>query len=102
MIRCSGCSGVGVLMRTLRAVIIAFLSCWLFSQPALAEKRVALVIGNSTYKSVSPLRNPANDAAAIAAMFKKAGFDVVDTRLNVSAAEMRRALREFGNSARDA
>jgi uncharacterized caspase-like protein len=53
-------------------------------QPALAEKRVALVIGNSAYKSVSPLRNPANDAAAIAAMFKKAGFDVVDTRLNVS------------------
>jgi uncharacterized caspase-like protein len=89
-------------MRTLRAVIIAFWSCWFLSQPALAEKRVALVIGNSTYKSVNPLRNPANDAAAIAAMFKKAGFDVVDTRLNVGAIEMRRALREFGSKTSDA
>jgi uncharacterized caspase-like protein len=89
-------------MWTLRAVIIAFCSCWLFSQPALAEKRVALVIGNSAYKSVNPLRNPANDASAIAAMFKKAGFDVVDTRLNVSANEMRRALREFGSKTSDA
>jgi uncharacterized caspase-like protein len=89
-------------MRRLRAAIIAFLSCWLFSQPALAEKRVALVIGNSAYKSVSPLRNPANDAAAIAAMFKKAGFDFVDTKLNVRANEMRRALREFGSKTSDA
>jgi uncharacterized caspase-like protein len=89
-------------MGMLRAIIIAFCSCWLFIQPALAEKRVALVIGNSAYKSVSPLRNPANDAAAIAAMFKKAGFDVVDTRLNVSANEMRRALREFGSKTGDA
>jgi uncharacterized caspase-like protein len=89
-------------MRRLRAAIIAFLSCWLFSQPALAEKRVAMVIGNSAYKSVSPLRNPANDAAAIAAMFKKAGFDFVDTKLNVSANEMRRALREFGSKTSDA
>jgi uncharacterized caspase-like protein len=89
-------------MGKLCAVIIAFWSCWLFSQPALAEKRVALVIGNSAYKSVSPLRNPANDATAIAMMFKKAGFDVVDTRLNVSANEMRRALREFGGKTSDA
>ncbi len=89
-------------MRTLCAIIIAFWSCWLFSQPAHAEKRVALVIGNSAYKTVNPLRNPANDAEAVAAMFKKAGFDAVDTRLNVSAAEMRRALREFGSKTRDA
>jgi uncharacterized caspase-like protein len=91
-----------MLMRTLRGIIIAFWTCWLFSQPALAEKRVALVIGNSAYKNVSPLRNPANDAAVVAAMFKKAEFDVVDTRLNVSTNEMRRALREFGSAARDA
>ena len=31
--------------------------------PAQAEKRVALVIGNSAYKSAPKLANPASDAA---------------------------------------
>src|SRR3981189_3465360 len=35
-------------------------------------------------------------------MFKSAGFDSVDSRLNLNANEMRKALREFGNRARDA
>ena len=35
--------------------------------PALAEKKVALVIGNSTYKSVAALTNPRNDAADVSA-----------------------------------
>ena len=57
------------------AIVLAVCSCWLFSQPALADKRVALVIGNSAYRNVAKLSNPANDAAAVAAMFKSAGFD---------------------------
>ncbi len=43
-----------------------------------AETRVALVIGNSAYKNVTRLQNPANDAAAVVGMFKKAGFDSVE------------------------
>src|SRR6266850_708322 len=35
-------------------------------------------------------------------MFKRAGFDTVDSKLDLSVVEMRRALREFGNKARDA
>jgi uncharacterized caspase-like protein len=69
---------------------------------AFAERRVALVIGNSAYQNVAKLPNPAKDAAAVAAMFKKAGFDVVDTRLNVGNVEIRRALREFNRIARNA
>ena len=46
-------------------------------QPALAEKRVALVVGNSTYKAVNPLANPVNDANDISSALKDAGFDVV-------------------------
>src|SRR6202165_4514110 len=69
---------------------------------AHADKRVALVIGNSAYKNVNRLKNPANDAVAVVAMFKKAGFDSVDSRLDLNIVEMRRALREFGNKARDA
>jgi len=33
--------------------------------PTLAENRIALVIGNANYASVSPLANPANDAKAM-------------------------------------
>jgi uncharacterized caspase-like protein len=34
--------------------------------PAQAEKRVALVVGNSKYTNILPLPNPANDARLIA------------------------------------
>jgi uncharacterized caspase-like protein len=69
---------------------------------AYAEKRVALVIGNSAYKNVARLTNPVNDAVAVAGMFKSAGFESVDSRLDLSVVEMRRTLREFGNKTRDA
>lgn len=69
---------------------------------AHAERRVALVLGNSAYKSVPKLANPANDAALVGGMFRKAGFDSVDIKTDLNAAEMRKALREFGGRARDA
>ncbi|MEY9111060.1 putative caspase-like protein [Bradyrhizobium yuanmingense] len=69
---------------------------------AHADRRVALVIGNSAYKSAPKLTNPANDATLIGGMFKKAGFDSVDVRLDLSASEMRRMLREFAGRSRDA
>jgi uncharacterized caspase-like protein len=72
------------------------------SQPAFAEKRVALVIGNSAYQNVAQLANPVNDSAKIAATLKSAGFDVVDSRRDLPAAETRRALRDFADRARDA
>jgi uncharacterized caspase-like protein len=74
----------------------------LVCQPALAEKRVALVLGNSAYQNVAPLPNPVNDGAVIAATLKNAGFDVVDSRRDLPAIEMRRALRDFSDRARDA
>jgi uncharacterized caspase-like protein len=74
----------------------------LVSQPALAAKRVALVLGNSAYQNVAPLPNPVNDGAVIAATLKDAGFDVVDSRHDLPAAETRRALRDFADRARDA
>ena len=73
----------------------------LVCQPASAEKRVALVLGNSNYKNAAVLPNPVNDAAAVAATLKGAGFDIVDSRLDLSAADMRRVLRDFADQARD-
>ena len=84
------------------------LKCWLAAililicQPALADKRVALVLGNSAYQNVPPLANPVNDAALMADTFKKAGFDVVDVRQNLSAQETRRALRDFADKSSNA
>ena len=74
----------------------------LVCQPALAEKRVALVLANSAYQNVAALPNPVNDGAMIAATLKEAGFDVVDSRHDLPALETRRALRDFADRARDA
>src|SRR5436190_17191294 len=71
-------------------------------QPAFAEKRVAVVLGNSAYQNVARLPNPVNDGAVIAATLKNASFDVVEERHDLTAAETRRALRDFADRARDA
>ncbi|MGY4503963.1 putative caspase-like protein [Bradyrhizobium sp. GM24.11] len=91
-----------ILYRHLRVCLLLAASLFLASQPAWATKRVALVVGNSSYQNAPLLPNPANDAAAIAATLKGAGFDVVDSRLNLAATDMRRALREFADQARNA
>src|SRR4029078_4614025 len=44
---------------------------------AHADRRVALVVGNSAYGSSPALRNPANDANDMAETLKKLGFEVV-------------------------
>ena len=63
-----------------------------------SEKRVALVIGNSGYAS-SPLKNPVNDARAMARTFRELGFDVL-LRENAGEKDMKRAIEEFGDRLR--
>ena len=89
-------------MRVVGAIARALLALAFAGEPALADKRIALVIGNSAYRNVAKLPNPINDAAAIAATFRKANFDTVDSRSDLAVAEMRKVLREFGARARDA
>ena len=67
----------------------------LASDAAWAEKRVALIVGNSTYQTVPQLPNPSRDANAVAKMFRDAGFDSVDVQLNVGNLEFKRAIRKF-------
>src|SRR5882724_5537302 len=86
----------------LRQFVLAAALLLLSCQPAFAEKRVALVLGNSAYQNVARLPNPVNDGAVIAATLKNAGFDVVEERHDLPAAETRRALRDFADRARDA
>ena len=65
-------------------------------------RRVALVIGNSKYINVRALPNPAGDTAAVAELFRAAGFDVVDASNNLRGTEMRRAFRDFAEKSRGA
>jgi uncharacterized caspase-like protein len=89
-------------LKSNRLVLAAATLLLFVCQPAFAEKRVALVLGNSAYQNVAPLANPVNDSAKIASTLKDAGFDVVDSRHDLSAADTRRALRDFADRSRDA
>jgi tetratricopeptide (TPR) repeat protein len=66
---------------------------------ALQERRVALVIGNSAYQNVPALRNPNNDAKAIAVALRGVGFTEVRERYDVDLASFGTALKEFGDLA---
>jgi len=87
-----------VLVRAVAALLL------MIALPSLArgEKHVALVIANGAYVKVPKLENPKNDAAAMEAMFKAAGFATVVRVNDLGAATMRRALRDFSDTAYEA
>lgn len=62
-----------------------------------AGKRVALVVGNSTYASGSQLQNPENDARAITRKLTELGFDVIE-RIDARQGDLRAAVAQFGSS----
>src|SRR5882672_7783884 len=82
---------------TLMAAMIgaAISSMVLVPATALAYKRVALIVGNSSYQAVPQLPNPSRDASSVAKMFRDAGFDSVEIQLNVGNLEFKRAIRKF-------
>lgn len=85
---------VGVVMRVwVWAVVAAFLA---MGQQALAETRVALVVGNSAYSSAPALSNPLNDARDMSAALKAAGFTVVEA-LDADRRKFDGALRAFAD-----
>lgn len=76
-----------------RLVACLVLACIPFAAPA-AEQRVALVIGNNAYPA-APLKNPVNDARAMARSLNQMGFEVI-LRTNLNQKAMVEVLREFG------
>ncbi|MGX1353523.1 hypothetical protein AB7M49_007144 [Bradyrhizobium elkanii] len=56
------------LRRMLAGAAFALIGCVAASIPAFAERRVALVIGNSAYRNTVQLPNPRNDATDVARM----------------------------------
>ena len=75
-------------------LVFIAISLWaMLSHAQQTETRVALVIGNSAYKS-SPLKNPVNDAADMSARLKGFGFTVIE-RNNLTTKQIGSTLREF-------
>lgn len=66
---------------------------------AIAEERIALVIGNGGYTSVQPLDNPVNDANLIADTLKAVGFNVTLVT-DATQVELKRAISTFGSDLR--
>ncbi len=85
-------------MRHLTALLALCLALVIVLAPraVAADRRVALVIGNSNYKQVPTLDNPANDAADLAAKLGAIGFDVL-RGTDLDYAGMRDIIRRFGD-----
>lgn len=73
-----------------------------FSSAPEFGRRVALVIGNSTYKDAAPLANPTRDATAIASMLQRLGFQSVTLETNLGREKMTDSLRSFARQAQSA
>jgi Skp family chaperone for outer membrane proteins len=70
----------------------------IISQSAIGitkERRIALVIGNATYK-VNPLKNPVNDSTDMARSLRSVGFDVIEAN-NTTLTQMREVTRRFAD-----
>src|SRR5258708_2600129 len=80
-------------MLRLFAILVLVLVCR--TAEAAEETRVALVIGNAAYK-LGPLKNPINDARAMAATLKALGFEVIEAE-NAGRKRMQQTLRNFAN-----
>src|SRR5215831_8670400 len=76
----------------LRATILLLLL--LLPSAVQAQKRVALVIGNSSYRYAGELANPRNDARDMAAALRAHGFQILEG-LDLDKTGLERKLREF-------
>jgi uncharacterized caspase-like protein len=89
-------------MRRAIPLLLVSIVMGLASAPAaLAEKRVALVIGNSAYVNATPLPNPKNDAEDVSAALKRVGFETI-VGVDLDQAKMQESAIAFARAARDA
>src|SRR5258708_17187835 len=77
--------------------LIALLAL-VFAGPAMAEKRIALVVGNSAYQNITRLDNPRNDAMLMADTLGALGFTLIGGRaqLDLDKSALDIAVQNFG------
>jgi formylglycine-generating enzyme required for sulfatase activity/uncharacterized caspase-like protein len=84
-----------------RIAFILLLCLLLSPSHALAQKRVALVVGNSAYRYTSELVNPKNDSADMVAVLRKHGFEVIEG-VDLDKAAFDRKVGDFASALRGA
>ncbi len=86
----------------MRFIILCLILCTSGFNPALAEKRIALVIGNSAYETTGwDLENPVNDAELISGALETVGFEV-HTVLDGSKTDMEEAFQAHADRLKEA
>jgi len=86
----------------LASIALGLFIAIVWSDSGFADRRVALVIGNSEYQNATALPNPTKDAQAIATKLKEAGFAVVSAHNDLGNLPFKRAIRQFEDAATDA
>jgi uncharacterized caspase-like protein len=85
-------------MRQILCVVLALVvGAFAWPDAAKAQKRIALVIGNSAYAHTPALANPRNDAADVAAALASFGFEIV-AGYDLDKPGFDRAVRTFATS----
>ena len=80
-----------------RAILLSMLFLFVTSSARAEGRRVALVMGNSTYENAGHLPNPTNDAKDVAAQLKQLGFEVI-LGTDLDKAHMDKTIRDFAES----
>src|SRR5215471_18920124 len=84
------------------ALALGLFCTTIWADRAFAERRVALIIGNSAYQNAPILPNPERDARGIVDMFQKAGYEIVITAFNVGNLDFESTIRKFEDAVTDA
>ena len=87
--------------RTYAAAWMASVLLMIGTNMAVAEKRIALVVGNGEYERIVTLENPTADASLIANSLEDVGFDVT-LLIDADQDAMKRGIAQFGRSLREA
>lgn len=91
-------------LKSIVGSLVVALTCVAFAAPALADKRVALVIGNSSYQNVPRLDNPRNDARLMADTLQGLGFQLIGggPQVDLDKQAFDAVLQKFGNAVQGA
>ena len=95
---------LGAVDRLLAIAVMLAITLLAAVQPAMADKRVALVIGNSSYQHAKGADSAAGDARVVGAALQSAGFTLAGgaVRIDLDKASLDRAIQDFGRQISDA
>ena len=89
------------MLRRFLILFVSLIAAATFGAEAKAERRVALVIGNSDYAHAGTLRNPRNDASDMAETLTRLGFEVT-LGLDLDQQKFAKTIDRFGRQLDDA